>query len=398
MLTVDGCKARRKRLFERLDPSVDWVILADPQHLMYFANYFQSPFVFRSTNANAMLLFSRAGESILVADNLLGVFAELAHVDRTHLPVWYAGKASAPHREGMLVEQTLKLLEQTSGTTLGVEHAAVPAGIVAGLQSKKGGKVSFPAVDSAIHELKRRKDEDEMALMRRSMKAGEAGFAAALQNVRAGMTERDVFSLVERAAMEAAGEQVLVYGDFVSGARCEQVGGPPTDRVIEKGDLFLLDFSVVVAGYRGDFANTFVVDGAPTDTHRRLYEACIDAMNAGEEQLRAGVPCVHVDRAVRNSLAAKHLAENFPGHAGHGLGLGHPDPPYIVPESTDTLLAGDVVTLEPGQYIKGVAGMRLREELFNNGKRLRAADEPRGLHWSKQHKNQQPWRSHGTKV
>jgi Xaa-Pro aminopeptidase len=40
------------------------------------------------------------------------------------------------------------------------------------------------------------------------------------------------------------------------------------------------------------------------------------------------------------------------------LGLGHPDPPYIVPESHETLQAGDVITLEPGFYEKGTGGFR----------------------------------------
>ena len=48
----------------------------------------------------------------------------------------------------------------------------------------------------------------------------------------------------------------------------------------------------------------------------------------------------------------------FTSHTGHGLGLGHPEPPYIVPESTDTLQAQDVVALEPGLYVPGVGGMR----------------------------------------
>jgi Xaa-Pro aminopeptidase len=38
--------------------------------------------------------------------------------------------------------------------------------------------------------------------------------------------------------------------------------------------------------------------------------------------------------------------------------LGHPEAPFIVPKSSETLLAGDVVTLEPGIYMPGVAGMR----------------------------------------
>ena len=62
--------------------------------------------------------------------------------------------------------------------------------------------------------------------------------------------------------------------------------------------------------------------------------------------------------AVRKPLAERGLAEAFPHHAGHGIGLGHPEAPFLVPESDETLQAGDVVTLEPGVYVKGQGGMR----------------------------------------
>ncbi len=76
----------------------------------------------------------------------------------------------------------------------------------------------------------------------------------------------------------ALGFPAIVYGDFASGPRCEtEQGGPPTSRKIERGDLLLLDFSVVVDGYRGDFTNTFAVGGGPTPRQRELFAACIGA-------------------------------------------------------------------------------------------------------------------------
>jgi Xaa-Pro aminopeptidase len=123
--------------------------------------------------------------------------------------------------------------------------------------------------------------------------------------------------------------------------------------------MLILDFSVVRFGYRSDFTNTLVVGGNPTADQRRLFDACVAAMRAGESKLQGGASCQSVYDAVRGSFAAAGLADHFPHHAGHGLGLGHPESPYIVRSSSDTLVDGDVVTLEPGLYIDGVGGIRI---------------------------------------
>ena len=87
---------------------------------------------------------------------------------------------------------------------------------------------------------------------------------ALMAGFRPGMTELDAYLMVQNAAISELGEQVVVYGDFASGPRCEtDRGGPPTSRKIERGDLFLLDYSVIVCGYRGDFTNTFAVGADP---------------------------------------------------------------------------------------------------------------------------------------
>ena len=63
--------------------------------------------------------------------------------------------------------------------------------------------------------------------------------------------------------------------------------------------------------------------------------------------------------AVMKPFADAGKKEVFPHHAGHGIGLAHPEPPILVPQSTDVLEAGDVITLEPGAYVPGVGGMRI---------------------------------------
>lgn len=357
MLTEQGCRARRESLWKNIPGDIDWILVTEPRHLMYFANFYPSPFVFNSQGAEAALILGRDGAAILVADNVQEPFLTQAFATEIVQPVWYRCIESAGHRGALIVQTTLERLEKCAGYAFGYEATACPAALIEGLRAARCG-VRLTNFDTIVHQLRRAKTPDEIALVRESLAAATTALVAAMAEIHPGMNEYDVYRLVCRVAGEAAGRQVLVYGDFVSGPRCQAIGGPPSARVIEKGDLVLLDFSVVIDGYRGDFCNTFVCGGEATARERELFEACSAAMQAGERMLRPGMPCRQVYTAVRDELARRQLADRFPHHAGHGVGLAHPEPPYLVPESNETLAAGDVVTLEPGVYIAGIAGMR----------------------------------------
>jgi len=357
MLSALGCAARRERLWGALPAACQFLIVGDPSHLIYFTGYSPSPFVFRTAESGALLLME-PGRAILVADDMLGPFLDRALVDEQVAPTWYDGKHAAPYRRGKLVESALGRLARMPGGRVGIELATVPAAIVEGLRGARPG-LEIVDIGPIIRRLRRSKDPDEIEVLRQSMRSGEAAQAAALKQVQPGMTELDAYLIVQAAATRALGFQTIVYGDFVSGPRCAiEQGGPPTTRKIERGDLLMLDFSVVVEGFHKDFTNTFAVGGGPTPRQQELFEACRGSLRAGEARLRPGTPAREVDAAVRGHFASLKLEYAFTSHSGHGLGLGHPEPPYFVPESDETLVAGDVVALEPGLYIEGVGGMR----------------------------------------
>ena len=368
MLTAQGCAGRRERLWQAVPAGCDFLLVGSPEHLIYLADFAPSPFVFRTAEWGALLLLEPV-RTTLIADDMLGPFAEAARVDERFTPTWYDGDHAAPERRGLLVRSSLDRLVQTPGRRVGVELAAAPSGVVEGLRSARPD-LEIVDISQVFRPMRRSKDPDEVEALRRCMRAGEAGHAAALASAGPGMTELEVYSLVERAANEAAGRPAIVYGDFASGPRCEiEKGGSPTARRIEPGDLLILDFSVVLDGYRGDFTNTFVVGGNATPGQRELFDACLAALAAGEARLRAGTLAREVDAAVRGAFAARGLEAHFPHHSGHGIGLGHPEPPYFVPHSDETILAGDVVTIEPGLYVEGVGGMRFERNylITDNG-------------------------------
>ncbi len=357
MLTAAGCLARRERLWKALPSDCDFLLVGAPEHLVYLADYNPSPFAFRTNEAGAVLLLE-PGRGVLVADDMVGPFVEKAQVEEKVTPSWYDGDRAAPNRRGLLVQSVLDRLEKSAGNRAWIELSAVPAGVVGGLRRSKPD-LEIHDLTPILRQMRRAKDADEVEAIKRSIRAGEAAHAAALAGVRPGMTELDVYLLCQNAAIKALGEPAILYGDFASGPRTwKDKGGAPTDRVIQKGDLLLMDFSILVDGYRGDFTNTIAVGGCQSQAQRDLFAACERSLKAGESVLKAGAPARAVHEAVLGSFASEGLDGHFPHHSGHGIGLGHPEPPYFVPHSDETLVEGDVVAIEPGLYVDDVGGMR----------------------------------------
>ena len=342
MLSAGGCRQRRQRLWQQLDPKPDsdHLRLADPSHLMYLANFHVDPFSLGAGYAGYLLL-RRDGHATLIYDNRLPKSVEQAHVDDRRVVTWYDGQAPA-HGPRQLAP-----LERVN-----------PSGTGLRIHDRVGDPYASILIPT-LAALRRRKDPDEIALLRQCMRVTETGHAWARAHVRPGMTELEVYCGVATACTLAAGHAVVVYGDFAVSPGPERRGGPPTERTLEPGDMLILDYSVVLGGYRSDFTNTLVVGKPPTADQRRLFELCQAAMAAGERELRAGAACQTVYDAVHGVFDQAGMAQHFPHHAGHGLGLAHPEAPYFVRHATETLLAGDVVTLEPGLYVPGVGGLRI---------------------------------------
>jgi Xaa-Pro aminopeptidase len=342
MLSAEGCRQRRLRLWQQLDPKPDsdHLRLGDPLHLMYFANFYVDPFSL-GAGYGGYLLVRKDGHATLIYDNRLPKSVEEAHVDERRVVNWYDSQAPA-HGPRRLV-----LLERVN-----------PGGSGLRIHDRVGDPYASILINT-VAAMRRQKDPDEVDLLRHCMRATDAGHAWARANIRPGMTELDVYCGVNTACIQAAGHAVTVYGDFAVSPGPERRGGPPTSRVLKSGDMFILDYSVVTGGYRSDFTNTLVVGKEPNADQQRLYQLCCDAMSAGEKELRAGTACLAVYQAVRGIFENAKVADYFPHHAGHGLGLSHPESPYLVRQANETLLAGDVVTLEPGLYIPNQGGIRI---------------------------------------
>jgi Xaa-Pro aminopeptidase len=364
MLSEEGCRSRRARLWQALPPEVRWVLVADPRHVNYLCGFWVNPFSL-SFGERGLLYLGRDGEAILLGDNFaLKSAIGRAFVDRQIEEPWYDHRHAAPNRDLVLFKALERIRDRLRPASGLLEAEWLPLGALeaAGWPADAnpfGGPTPRPSLGSLLRSLRRSKDADELELLRRSMRAGEAGHRRARERVRPGISELELYREIQSAALEELGSPALVYGDFrATRPGLPKAGGSPTGYRLREGDCFLCDFSVVVAGYRGDFTAALAV-GAPTAGLRELHSLCQAALSAGEEALKPGAACREVYRAVAAVFAAAGRPGAFPHHAGHGIGLGHPEAPAFVPESEETLGPGEVVTLEPGIYVEGLGGIRI---------------------------------------
>src|SRR5688572_1023228 len=90
MITDSGCRSRRTRFLDRLRPDSP-IVLADPCHLRYFAN-FHVEAMSLGADFGGYLVLHPDGRTQLFHDNRLPRTVEAAHVDE-HKPIhWYDGQ------------------------------------------------------------------------------------------------------------------------------------------------------------------------------------------------------------------------------------------------------------------------------------------------------------------
>jgi Xaa-Pro dipeptidase len=213
-----------------------------------------------------------------------------------------------------------------------------------------------------VLRLRKKKEEDEIDEIRFSLRCCAAAYKAARETILPGLTELDVYNAMSAAVTREAGTAVLFPGDFACGERCIRGGGPPTTRVMQQGDLYILDLFPAPAYYFGDVCRTFAV-GEPTEIQLHAWELVRQATTIGEEAIRPGVKAREVYAEVKEFLDSQQLTEqSFWHHAGHGIGHNGHEAPRIIPGTDDIFEVGDVFTLEPGVYsTKLQGGIRLED-------------------------------------
>jgi Xaa-Pro aminopeptidase len=211
------------------------------------------------------------------------------------------------------------------------------------------------------------KDDGEVATLREAARRLTTVARAAFEMVRPGTTERAVAARIEAALREAGFERPSFDTIVASGPNAALPHYRAGDRVLERGDVVVLDFGGVLDGYCSDLTRTVAVAPPSAEAHR-VHQAVREAQQAAIDAVRPGIATTDVDRAARRVLDAHGLGEAFGHGTGHGLGLDVHEEPRVTRPRADVapvpLEPGMVFTIEPGAYLPGWGGVRIEDDVL----------------------------------
>ncbi|MEU0055329.1 aminopeptidase P family protein [Streptomyces sp. NPDC006334] len=218
---------------------------------------------------------------------------------------------------------------------------------------------SYAALTEALPMLRAVKDPAELRLMAAAGAAADATFEEIRKVPFAGRRESevgaDLADLLRRFGHSQVDFTIVASGP--NGANPHHEVG---DRVIERGDMVVLDFGGLKDGYGSDTSRTVHV-GEPTDEERRVHDLVREAQEAGFRAVRPGVACQEVDRAARAVIADAGYGEYFIHRTGHGIGVTTHEPPYMIEGEEQPLVPGMCFSVEPGVYLPGRFGVRIED-------------------------------------
>lgn len=348
------------------------LIVGASEHLadLYYATRFRAPDAF-------VFLWTRK-EKILLASNLeLDRARQQATVDRVLSHAHYEDKARAAGCQQPGANDVLQALL----ADLNLSNLLVPGDFPLGTADfLRAAGLNLQVAASPLFPQRQIKDEEEIKAIHGAQQAAEAGMAAALDMLRQASIDDEGLLMHEGIALSServrraihlalmernctARHTIVAGGE--QGCDPHQEGHGP----LRAGEPIIIDIfpSDDHSGYFGDITRTFV-KGPVSAELRALYQTVLRAQETALKQVEEGAEgrAIHADileyfKAQGYETGEKdgYMQGYFHG-TGHGLGLEIHEGPRISLRG-DTLRAGQVVTVEPGLYYRGLGGVRIED-------------------------------------
>ncbi|GAB5521162.1 MAG: aminopeptidase P family protein [Rhodothermales bacterium] len=219
-----------------------------------------------------------------------------------------------------------------------------------------------PVEGFLTHEVAQ-KTPEQVGHIRSAQAITERVFDEVTALIRPGLTEREVAAEIVYRHLKYGAERQAFEPIVASGPNGALPHARPTDRVLQAGELIVLDFGCVVNGYASDMTRTVALGDVSAEA-QEVYHTVLEAQEAAIAAALPGMTSKALDAVARDRIEAAGYGEAFGHSLGHGVGLDVHEWPPVSFRSENELPADCVVTIEPGIYLEGQFGVRIEDMIW----------------------------------
>jgi len=337
-LSPNACAGRRQRLLKLLEQDrLDSAVITDARDIYYFTG--------------TLIPIDLPAALVVHVDEELLMIGPAEHnvalIERYLAYEWNYRGTRHPDPAAQMVRTLAAAWQPPRRRRIGVQRLVLLENVAQIFEQSSAGELV--ALDVPLASMQRRKDSDEVDLIRESISANFGAYAAVEDAIRPGASELDILSAGRRGAMCTAGEKVFHDGDY----QCGTYNGPARDRMIEAGELYIVDAWTCYRGYWSDMSRTFIVGRSPTDVQFALFEHIRWVQTEVSKLLRPGIDGMDVYRSMDEMIRQFPLLADtgLIHHGGHAIGLRAHEMPDINLARGGPLEPSNIICIEPGGYL-----------------------------------------------
>jgi Xaa-Pro aminopeptidase len=323
---------------------VGYLLVDDPVDLRYLTGF---------TGSSGLALVSAA------ADGPLEFLTDFRYTDQSQAEV----DAAFARRTvtGDLYETLPALLGDGPGR-LGFDEAKLTVRGRRLLGELLGGAWELVGLKGPFQALRAVKEPAEIARIAAACELADEALRLTLEEGLAGRSEREVAFALETRMRRLGAEAPSFPSIVAAGEHGALPHAQPREQEIPPDVLVTIDWGAVLDGYCSDCTRTYATGEGIGAREREIYALVLAAQEKGLEAVKAGPTGRQVDAEARQVIEDGGEGANFGHGLGHGVGLEVHEAPRLSRTAGDEpLLAGNVVSVEPGVYLPGMLGVRIED-------------------------------------
>jgi Xaa-Pro aminopeptidase len=345
MAAPPNYQSRRNRLLRKMrSANVDAVLISSVTNVRYLSGF---------TGDSTWLLLSK-NSAVLISDTRY----------ETQLATECAGLDVEIRDAGSTMNASVvRMAKRLKISRLGFEADDLTVSQLQGLSAASLAP-SMVSTSGLVEELRQVKDKWELQQIRSAIRMAERGIAVVRSSLRPEQTETQIRYLLEEAmrnfgASGTAFEPIVGVGP--TGALPHAHAG---ELKVSASPALLIDWGAVTpTGYRSDLTRSFFT-ASPTKRMQSVYEIVLRAQQAAIAAIAPGAVCKDIDAIARGIISDAGYGKRFGHGLGHGFGLDIHESVRLSPLSTQQLVPGMVLTVEPGIYLPGHFGVRIEDDIL----------------------------------